>query len=125
MRRGFTLLEALACVLVLGLGFAAAIGMIIYGIQLSKVSIGRATAMATAMSVAVDPAPLQGPAPIWTMSVPGTTKGYLNGYYVERTEGAPTAVGGGVGAADVTVEVYETLRGRLLASYNQRLLKTP
>lgn len=125
MRRGFTLLEALACVLVLGLGFAAAIGMIIYGIQLSKVSIGRATAMATAMSVAVDPNPLQGASPVWTVSVPGTSKGYLNGYYVERTEAAPAAVGGGIDAADVTVEVYETLRGRLLASYNQRLLKTP
>ena len=59
------------------------------------------------------------------LGLAGCANGWINGYYVERTEGAPSAVGGGFGAADVTVEVYETLRGRLLASYNQRLLKTP
>lgn len=123
--RAFTLLEVLGSLLVLSLGFAAAIGMILYGFHLSKESMGRATAMATAMSVAVDPNPLQGASPSWTVAVPGTTKGYLNSYYVERTEASPTVIAGGITAADVTVEVYETMRGKLLASYNQRLVKLP
>jgi prepilin-type N-terminal cleavage/methylation domain-containing protein len=124
--RGFTLLEVLGSLLVLSLGFAAAIGMILYGFHLSKESMARATALATAMSVAVDPHPLQGPGPSsWTVNVPGTSKGYLNSYYIERTEDVATTVAGGIVAADVTVEVYETMRGRLMASYNQRLIKTP
>ncbi len=124
LRRAFTLIEVLASVLVLTVGFSAAIGLILYGIQLSKVSIGRATALATAMSIAVDPTPLQPSAPLWTVAVPGTTKGYLNSYYIERTEGAAVTLVTGITVADVDVDVYETGKGRLLASYSQRLVKS-
>ncbi len=128
---GFTLLEVLASVLVLTVAFGAAIGLVLYGLQLAKSSMGRATALATAMSVAIDPDPLQ-PLDVpasWTVAVPGTTSGYLNSYYILRTEGPPTTLatsGAGaplVTAADVTVDVYETNQGKLLASYSQRLIK--
>lgn len=120
VRRGFTMLEVLGAVLVLSLGFSAAIGMILYGFHLSKLSLARTTALATAMSAAVDPAPLGAG---WTAVVPGTTKGYLNGYYVERTEGAAVPLATGLNVAQVTVDVYETAKGRLVASYDQRLVK--
>jgi Tfp pilus assembly protein PilV len=121
--QAFTMIEVLGALLVLSLGFAAAIGMVIYGFHLSKLSMGRATGLATAMTVAVDPNPLQGSSPSWTIAVPGTTKGYLNSYYVERTESAPQTIATGIVVADVVVDVYETARGRLVASYNQRLVK--
>lgn len=120
---GFTLIEVLASVMVLLIGFSAAVGMVQYGLQLAKVSMGRSTALATAMSVAVDAEPLQLDGPLWTVAVPGTTKGYLNSYYIERTESVAAAVAPGITAADVTVDVYETSKGKLLASYNQRLVK--
>jgi prepilin-type N-terminal cleavage/methylation domain-containing protein len=120
VRRGFTLLEVLGSVLVLSLGFSAAIGMLLYGFHLSKLSLARTTALATAMSAAVDPTPLGSG---WTAAVPGTTKGYLNGYYVERTESAPVGLATGLSVAHVTVDVYETAKGRLVASYDQRLVK--
>ncbi len=117
------MIEVLGSVLVLSLAFASAIGMVLYGFHLSKLSMGRATALATAMTVAVDPTPLQGASPSWSVAIPGTTKGYLNSYYVERTEGAATTLATGITVADVAVDVYETARGRLIASYNQRLVK--
>lgn len=116
------MIEVLGALLVLSLGFAAAIGMVIYGFHLAKLSMGRATAMATAMSVAVDPY-LQAASATWTISVPGTTKGYVNSYFVERTEVTTSVLPGGITTADVAVDVYETSRGRLIASYNQRLVK--
>jgi Tfp pilus assembly protein PilV len=119
-RLGFTMLEVLGAVLVLSLGFSAAIGMILYGFHLSKISLARSTALATAMSAAVDPSPLGAG---WTAVSPGTTKGYLNGYYVERTEGSPTVLATGLTTAHVTVDVYETAKGRLVASYDQQLVK--
>lgn len=119
-RRGFTLLEVMGSVLVLSLGLASAIGMVLYGLHLAKLSMGKATALATAMTVAVDPSPLQSG---WTATVPGTTKGFLNGYYVERTEGLPTIIAGGITTADIRVDVYETLKGRPVASFNQLLVK--
>lgn len=120
---GFTLIEVLAAVIILSLGLVSAIGLMLYGLQLAKVSMGRATGMATAMSVAVDPTPLLPANPLWTVSIPGTTKGYLNGFWVERTEGAAQTIAPGITAADVDVDVYETLKGRLVASYSQRILK--
>ncbi|MBN8525497.1 MAG: hypothetical protein J0M02_09185 [Planctomycetes bacterium] len=128
---GFTMLEVLASILVLTISFGAAIGMVLYGIQIAKQSMGRATALATAMTVAVDEHPLQplDGTPSWTVAVPGTTSGYLNGYYVLRTEGTPVVLatdGAGaalITAADVQVDVFETNQGRPLASYNQRLIR--
>lgn len=119
----FTLIEVLASVLVLGLGLLSAVGLLLYGLQLAKLSMGRATGIATAMSVAIDPTPILPDDPLWTVTVPGTTTGYLNSYWVERREGAETVVAPGITAADVQVDVYETLKGRLVASYNQRLIR--
>jgi Tfp pilus assembly protein PilV len=119
----FTLIEVMASVIILSLGLISAIGMLLYGLQLAKLSIGRATGLATAMTVAIDPSPLLPADPLWTVAVPGTTTGYLNGHWVERWEGPATVVAPGIAAADVRVDIYETLRGRLVASYNQRIVK--
>ena len=119
----FTLIEVLASVIVLSVGLCSAIGLMLYGLQLAKLSMGRATGLATAMSVAVDPTPIQPADPLWTVAVPGTTSGYLNGYFVKRVEAAATVIAAGMTASDVRVDVYETFKGRLVASYNQRILK--
>lgn len=131
IRHAFTMIEVLCGVMILSLGITAAIGMVLYGLRQAEVSIGRTTGMATAMSVAVDPTPLLGDDPLWTPATPGTTTGYLNGYWVERTEDAPTVVATSVSAAGTTtvttanvkVDVREAVQGRLIASYNQRLVK--
>lgn len=122
---GFTLIEVLCSVMVLALGVVAAVGMLLYGLDLAKLSIGRTTGMATAMSVAVDASPLLPAGATWTPAVPGLTTGYMNGYWVERTEGAPEIVAPGVTTANVKVDIYETSKGRILASYNQRIVRRP
>lgn len=119
----FTLIEVLASVIVLSVGLFAAIGLMLYGLQLAKLSMGRATGLATAMSVAVDPTPIQPVDPFWTVAVPGTTSGYLNGYFVRRNEAAATVIAPGLTASDVEVDVFETFKGRLVASYNQRIVR--
>jgi prepilin-type N-terminal cleavage/methylation domain-containing protein len=129
----FTLVEVLCGVMVLSLGLVVAVSMVLYGIHLGRIAIGRTTGMATAMSVAVDATPLLPASPDWTVTVPGTTRGYLNGFWVERTEDAPqtvttrnpydTASTACITTANVTVDVYETPQGRLIASYNLRILR--
>ena len=81
--RGFTLIEVLAALIVLTLGMLSAIGLVVYGVQLAQLSIGRTTGMATAMSVAIDARPLPPPDPLWTQSGSMTT-GYINGFWIER-----------------------------------------
>ena len=122
-RSAFTMIEVLASVFILSVGLCSAIGLMLYGLQLAKISMARATALATAMSVAVDATPLQPTDPLWSVSVPGTTAGYLNGYYVKRIEKGSIAIAPKITAADVSVDVYETFRGRLVASYNQRVVR--
>jgi hypothetical protein len=118
-RAGFTMLEAVACVLVFAVGLSAAIGMVIYGIELSGRAQAAATATATAMTVADDPAPLLSPEhqATWTTGA-GTTTGYINGYYVVRREEEVDVVpAGGIKARWITVDVFDTFKGRKLASH--------
>jgi prepilin-type N-terminal cleavage/methylation domain-containing protein len=121
----FTLIEVLAALLVLTLGMMSAVGLVLYGMQLAKVSIGKSTGMATAMSVAVDSAPLLASDAFWQPSSgnAGISKGYVNGYWVERVESPAAFVGPGISRSLVQVDVYETLRGKLLCSYNEQLVR--
>lgn len=121
-RQGFTLIEVLAALIILSLGMASAIGMVMYGVQVLKLSIGRASGMATAMSVAVDASPLRLADDPWT-TTGGTTKGYMNGYWVERVETDTRALAGGMQSAVVHVDVFETARGRCVASYSERIIR--
>lgn len=119
----FTLIEVLACLLILALGVASAVGVVIYGANLSSMAQGRATATHTAVCAAYDPDPLPTDEAWDGYSGPGTVEGYLNGYYVVRVEGDAEAVSPGVTSSLVDVDVYETFRGRLVASYSTRLLR--
>lgn len=125
MRRAFTLIEVLAALLVLSLGMLAAIGLVVYGMQLAKVSVGKATGMATAMSIAVDHNPLLESGAFWTPSAgyAGVSKGYVNGFWVEREESVATSVAPGVVRSFVKVDVYESMRGTLICSYNEQLVR--
>lgn len=142
MSRGFTLVETLAILLVVAIGLAAAIGLFGTALRLSSEAQGRSTAMATAMSVAVDPTPLLDPdlAADWTQvstyaldDANGTAEahGYINGFWVARREAAPAS---GILAADGTVvharrvqidvDVSEVTGGRILASFSTWLVRT-
>jgi prepilin-type N-terminal cleavage/methylation domain-containing protein len=121
-RRGFTFIEVLATLIVLTLGLLSAVGLVVYGINLAELSIGRTTGMATAMSVAIDADPLLPPDPLWT-TTGSKVEGYLNGFWVEREEIDIRPLGAGLRSATVHVDVFETMRGRPLASISTRIVR--
>ncbi len=119
----FTFIEILACLLVVSLGVAAAVGMAMYGLGLGETAQGRATGMATALSVAVDPSPLLSPAnqASWSQAGPsgiGRTTGWINGFYIVRTETLGVTPIAGFSNDPVSVDVYDGLRGHTVASYS-------
>lgn len=123
-RIAFTLIEVLASVLVLTLGFVSACGLIVYGLRLARISHGQTIGMATAMTVLIDPTPLRTD-PSMTPNA-GTSSGYLNGLWVVRTESAETALDGDIGkvvAVTVHVDVYEVAQGECFASVTRRLIR--
>lgn len=121
-RRAFTLIEVLASLIVLTLGLASAIGLVLYGAQVLKQSLGRSTGMATAMTVAIDTDFLHKADGAWTTSG-GVSKGYLNGYWCERQETDVRVLAPGVQSAAVHVDVFETAKGRCVASYSERIVR--
>jgi len=121
-RSAFTLVEVLLVLLVLSIGMLAALGMVTYGLLLAKLSVGRSSGLATAMTVAVDATPAVSDPGDWIPGLP-TASGYVNGYYVTRTETPYPAPAPGMDCVHVSVDVYETLQGRLVASYDQNLIK--
>jgi Tfp pilus assembly protein PilV len=125
MRRshGFTMIEVLASVLILMVGMLAVVGMVAFAIKQASRAQSASTAMATAMTVVDDVNPLL--AADWT-SFGSTTQGYLNGYYVRRTENsigssADLATNGLLSIA-IQVDVYESFEGALVASLSTRRL---
>ena len=121
-RAGFTLIETLACLLVLSMGFAAAIVLVAYGLQLARMSQARTVGMATAITVAVDPSPLL-PGGTTLTSTGTMTTGWINGLWVERNEDAGDLLTTGLRSHLVRVEVYESGAGRRICSYQERLLR--
>lgn len=121
-RRGFTLVETLACLLVLSLGFAAAIVLVAYGLQTVRLSLARSMGMATALTIAADPTPLL-PDGVALGSAAGVTRGRINGLWVERREEAGELLANGLRSHLVRVEVYESGDGRRICSYQERLLR--
>ena len=144
-RSGFTFLEVLACLLVVGLGLASVVAMVYFGIVNSLKAQAGSTAMITAMSVAVDRSPYLSPdvASAWTTTptlgynmddqvtaLKETSQGYINGYLVVRTE---TSTQTDIIAMDssivytrsvlVKVDVYALLNGAIVASYNTRFIR--
>jgi prepilin-type N-terminal cleavage/methylation domain-containing protein len=129
MRRahGFTFIEVLACLLVLSLGIAATVALTYYAMSVSVRAQAKATGMATALSVALDPAPLmhQGATAHWNSagaSGIGTTTGYVNGYYVVRVEKPGSTPCPGFTSDPVSVDVYDGFRSSVVASYSTRVM---
>jgi prepilin-type N-terminal cleavage/methylation domain-containing protein len=125
-RGGFTFIEILACLLVVSVGMAAAVSLTYSAIITGNRAQAKATAMATALTVTVDPAPLmhQGSAQWTTASATGvgTTSGWINGFYVVRVETQGSSPITGFTSDPVSVDVYDNLRGNLVASFTTRLL---
>jgi len=127
-RSGFTFIEVLACLFILALGIASAVSLTLYGELLSERAQAKSTAMATALSVAVDPSPLlhAAQAAQWHLAGAqgvGTTTGWINGYYIVRTEGVGSAPCPGFVSDPVSVDVFGGLRGTLVASYSTRIMR--
>lgn len=122
-RRGFTLLEVMASVLVLTIALTAACGLILYGLHLVRSAHGRSVGMATAMSVLEDPSPLRTDP---TLSPAGpASSGYLNGLWVVRSESdeVPLDGTGRLVAVSVQVDVYGTAYGEVFASLSARVVR--
>lgn len=141
MRRAFTLVEVVAVLLVVVFGLFAVTGLFMYGLRLANRAQAASTAMATAVSLAVDDDPLRDSAiSTWTRTASyamddasgsASASGIINGYFVRRTETAAAAdilagTAGAVGARSVRVDVdvYDAQGGELLASYTTRLVRT-
>jgi Tfp pilus assembly protein PilV len=140
-RAAFTFVEVICILLVVIMGVLGAVGLATYGMKISHRAQGQSTGLATAISVATDPQPLLDPvvAPNWTytpynldsaVAVTSTASGFINGYYVERTETSTPAdiiavEGATVHArsAQVSVDVWDTFKGALVASYNTRIIR--
>jgi prepilin-type N-terminal cleavage/methylation domain-containing protein len=151
IRCGFTFLEVLACLLVVGLGLASVVAMVYFGIVNSQKAQASSCALITAMSVAVDPTPYLSAdvAPTWTYSAPAhynmddttdplseTAQGFINGFLVHRTEttGPADIIAQDISPVSgatvvyarsvlVKVDVYAWLNGAIVASYNTRFIR--
>lgn len=123
-RRGFTLIEVMACTLILAMALTAACGLILYGLHLVRSAHGRTVGMATAMSVIADPSPLRTD-PSMSPNAP-TSSGYLNGLWVVRTESEETPLDGAIGtlvAVTVTVDVSDANNGEVFVCTSRRMIR--
>ncbi len=121
---GMTLIEVMACVLVISLSLLAACAMILYGLRLVAKAHGLTVGTATAMTVLADPTPLKTD-PTLSPDSP-TTQGYLNGLWVVRAESNELQLNGinsRLVTVTVDVDVYEAQNGLPLVSVSRRLLR--
>ncbi len=125
-RAGFTFIEVIACLLVVGLGLSAAVSMAYYAMLVSGRAKAKSTAMATAMTAAIDPQPLMHAALAakWQANQ-GTSSGWLNGFWVVRTETAGTTPMSGFQDNPVSVDVYDGSSRALVASYTTWVMRAP
>jgi prepilin-type N-terminal cleavage/methylation domain-containing protein len=105
-RPAFTLIEVVASLLVLSLGLTAAIALLVRSRHQGDAAVVGALALPTAIGILHDPTPLLSSQqrPDWNVTGADAT-GYINGFYVVRSEANPTSLGG-MRAVDVTVAVY-------------------
>jgi len=148
-RSGFTFIEVICILLVIAVGLMGVLGLVAYGMSVANSAQNATTGMVTAISVAADPQPLLDPsmASSWSYTPysmnatnstqVSTAQGFVNGYYVVRTETSvdipgtysdilaqdPTTMAVYVRSAAVTVNVYDTLAGNLVTTYTTRLVR--
>lgn len=140
-RPGFTFIEVICILLVVSFGLLGVIGLVSYGMSIAAKTQGSTTGLSTAVSVAMDPRPFvpQVLASDWDYTpydmdgsgaLTSTAKGYINGFWVERTETSTDADviarSGSVvhaRAATVSVDVFETFRGNAVAAYTTQIVR--
>jgi hypothetical protein len=132
VRRAFSLIEVMACLLLLTLGFFAILLMVLWGQRIASDAQGRATGLITAQSALVDTAP---PGSVGTDEQPGLTatiagaltthKGWLNGYYVVRNEvQVPAdALSPDQRWVEVEASVYRGIDGGQVATIRRRMIR--
>lgn len=142
-RSGFTLIEVMALLLLLSIGLAAAVGAFSAGLKLSVQGRASALAMPTAVMVAkdrdirqlIDPELV----PMWISTTynfdavaggTATDRGQVNGFFVVRSEtsGPLDVISSSAGVVYqrtvlVDVDVYETLGGKVMASFSTRYVR--
>ncbi len=130
-----TLVETLACVLVLTVGALGILALVLQGMALAARAQAGATGLATAQSILYDPAPL-GFTPD-SNTATGNTRvvtGYLNGYFVRRARvmvsdlsplspPTPSPAGSTWQVCTITAEVFHGADGTHVATLRQRLLE--
>ncbi len=125
-RCGFSFVEILACLIVLVLGITSAVSLVMYGVLLAARAQGKATGMATAMSIAADATPLLPENRTWNGTKgSGEASGYINNYFVVRHEVPSSDMNLPIGfvSSVVTVDVYDTFQGHPITSYTTRVLR--
>jgi len=141
-RRGFTLLEVLASLLLTVMGVAAVIGMMRYATRLGVTAQLRMTAVAAAETVLYDPLPggrtadvgdadkdgWYGSGTIAVTAAPTydfTVNGWLDGYYIVRQESSIAAdrIDDSSRWSTVSVHVYAGQEDEHLTSIRRRVLR--
>jgi Tfp pilus assembly protein PilV len=139
---GFTLIEVLIILMVVGTGLFSVVALAAYGTRIAELAQGKAIAMSTAISIAFDPRPRLDPevAGDWSYmpySIDGsgiltsTAQGYVNGLFVERIETSrpedvlARSTDGLVHArsAHVQVTVADANNGGELTSFATRIIR--
>lgn len=118
MRRGFTLIEVLAMLLVLTVGMVGALGLLSFGIRTARESQLQAIGYPTARSLLFDVHPPHQPR--WFNVSPTLSEGYVNGVWARRTV-EDVVIRGGLTFATVTVQVYSTISGDPVITLRERL----
>lgn len=120
---GITLIETVACLLLLVIGCMAVLGLLLHGIGLAERAQQAATGIQTARTVLADPAPIG----MLDRTVSGgTVTGYINGYFVRRTvESEPDLAPDGnvIDIATVTAEVFHARNGAPIATLHERQVR--
>ena len=133
-RSGFTLVEIIATMMLLAFGLVAVIGMVQYAARLSAESQTRATALITAQSVLADPEPgglsaddsVDSDGDDWMLDgsfsdASFVVRGFINGYYVHRTEERDALVDNRHHMAWVTVQLFSN--GQKVVHLKRRMLR--
>lgn len=118
--RAFTFVEVLAILLVLAMGFTAAVMLARYGQKLTQESIAASLALPTARSVLIDAKQNGAAVSDWAAAAP-TWSGYVNGLFVRRTISDQQTTGA-VTFANVTVEVFWSGDGDGALTISERMV---
>jgi|GEM_PF-4377390 len=143
-RQAFTLIEALAALLIMAIGGVAVLGMVTYAVRLSSEGQSGLTALRTALTVVDDAEPLGLTADIGDADQDGwgsdralsgllssgdydgfTVQGVINGYWVRRAESSTAAdrISASQRMATVTVDVFWSNDDRFVTAVRRRILR--